>query len=344
MTERWYLAKVFYTMPVGAGEQDPRGDEIVSRCLMPLVTQLRRDGLIRWAVFMRFSEGGYHLRLRLRGDEALLAQVVAPQLERALLAYWAQCPDEGRPMILAPLALKLNEKWATTPNRPELHQAGTTEMGLMYNTGEEEVFESEEAFEAHYALQDCSCELIMGLLQDGMPLAVRKTLVRLLMDDFFRILDLSDRERFYVLQFCQQQWITYFNIDEETLRPYHALYQRRAARFNTFFARQQSVDERLTLLPNRYWDHYREWLALLKRGAPPLIARDDVGNLTSHSALRLLTFFHLTHNRIGIGLLQEIYGAYILANYYRTRISRRVAEDADYWVQENMKQFGGQAA
>jgi hypothetical protein len=334
MTERWFLTKVFYSLSDLDTELDPHGDTILVEFVRPVLAHLYQQGWIRWGTFMRFSEQGYHIRFLVYGDETTLAEHVQPYVQAALAAHRAEHPEIAlNPMSLAPLAVRLNQKWGGPKESFDLHSPSADIMGLMYNTGEDEIFESDAAFASNYDLHSDACNRILEFLAARPSHKLRKTFVRLLMDDILRAADMTNLERYYFLTFLQMQWIDYFDLEPQVFAPYHALYVQMKDRYQQFFSAKRGPEDSLPLLPAPVHAMYLEWVSRTSAYAnvPAFMGRDGQGALTPHGSLRLLSLFHLVHNRIGVGLLQEIFLAYILAQHYRTFLTSEEIAAADAW-------------
>jgi hypothetical protein len=333
MSERWFLAKIYYSLANIENEEDPNGNTILVDFVRPTVRALKQQGWIRWSTFMRFAEQGYHIRFMVYGDEKVLAENVEPTVQRALQKHRAAHPEvSSRPMQLAPLAVRLNQKWGGAKRDYALRPPDANVMGLMYDTGEDEIFESEEAFTNHYNLQSDACERALDLLALEPRFQARKSFVRLLVDDFLRLTDLTELECYYFLTYLRLEWITYFEIADADLEPSYRVYHEREQRYRAYFQRKQTVDDSLAMLPSHLQALYRDWLDSLRQKLPAVIGRDAAGHLTPHGSLRLLTFFHLMHNRLGVGMMQELHMAYVLAQHYRSYLTAAQVAEADAWA------------
>ncbi|MFE2225529.1 thiopeptide-type bacteriocin biosynthesis protein [Streptomyces kronopolitis] len=81
--EDWVCAHVFY---------DTDQDALLTRCVQPLVSELEKHGLIQRYFFLRYWEGGPHVRLRLLPARAGDRAEVIETAERALSAFLALSP------------------------------------------------------------------------------------------------------------------------------------------------------------------------------------------------------------------------------------------------------------
>lgn len=82
----WLSAHIFYH-----DEQDG----LLLDCLRPLVRQLEERELIDRFFFIRYWEGGPHIRLRLGGDCAVLEAEVKPLVNAQVGEYMLTCPSEA---------------------------------------------------------------------------------------------------------------------------------------------------------------------------------------------------------------------------------------------------------
>lgn len=81
--EDWVCAHVFY---------DTDQDALLTRCVQPLVSELEKHGLIQRYFFLRYWEGGPHVRLRLLPSRAGDRAEVTEAMERGLSAFLALSP------------------------------------------------------------------------------------------------------------------------------------------------------------------------------------------------------------------------------------------------------------
>lgn len=345
MAERWFLTKIYYSLADVENEEDSNGNTILLNFVYPSLLCLKEKGWIRWGIFMRFSEGGYHIRYQVYGDEQVLAENAAPYLMQTLEALRLQHPEVSLyPMQLTPLAVRLNQKWGGARETFDLRLPHEHEMGLMYNTGEEEIFESEEVFARHYELHSDACARVLHLLSLRPTYQLRKTIARLLVDDFLRVTDLSNLERYYFLTYLRMEWIEYFDLTPADLAASQKMYEQRKARYQTYFAQKKCSDDSLLMLQPEMRPFYGEWLASLREKVPPVVGRDAHGQLTPYGSLRLMAFFHLMHNRIGVGMMQELHMAYVLAQHYRSLLTETEISQADLWARQTQAALPGRAA
>ncbi|MCA9974339.1 MAG: hypothetical protein KC413_01260, partial [Anaerolineales bacterium] len=291
MSERWFLTKIYYSLADVENEEDANGNTILLDFVRPTMAYMKEEGWIRWGIFMRFSEGGYHIRYQVYGDEAVLAEKAAPYLANVLQELRLKHPEVSlHPMQLTPLAVRLNQKWGGVKEGFDLQMPDAHEMGLMYNTGEDEIFESDEAFARHYDLHSDACARALDLLSWKPSYNLRKTVARLLVDDFLRMTDLTSLERYYFLTYLRMEWIDYFELTPADLAPSHTVYETRKARYQAYFTQKEAQDDNLAMLPEPLRPFYRQWLASLRDKVPPVVGRDANGHLTPHGSLRLMAF------------------------------------------------------
>lgn len=329
MTERWLVAQFFYSPLDATRADDPIGDAIIRSVVAPVQAALQADPACRWVHFMRFAAGGYHVRLSIAGAADWLTESVAPDLRRRFADYTATWPAAWRqPMQLAPLAQVLNKKWSD--GQSDLAQPGSLLIGLMPPNHDLADFEDADAYTAFHDLQTaCSAHTLRLLELDPSP-GRRQQFVRLLMDDLLRLLDHNDAECYYFLQRLQQTWLNYFELGQGLVTAHAASYRRRCSAYQRFFDDKQAGGSSLAFLSADLQEVYRAWLATFERLGPAILRRADQGRLTMYDANRLIGLFHLTHNRLGVWLLDEIYTAYLLSQHYGGRLdpAERAAIDS----------------
>ncbi len=107
-------------------------DRLLTDCIQPLVDELGRAGSLQRFFFVRYADGGPHVRLRFGGAEAELERRVAPVVSRHLGAYLTACPagsilaKPGSPFTArqAPEKWRANNTWSWVPYEPELARYG----------------------------------------------------------------------------------------------------------------------------------------------------------------------------------------------------------------------------
>ena len=78
-------------------------EELLTEAVLPLIKQVMEAGLAEQYFFIRYWKRGPHIRLRFKGDPALLEQQVKPLIESGVNAFYKAKPSESEePQALAP--------------------------------------------------------------------------------------------------------------------------------------------------------------------------------------------------------------------------------------------------
>jgi hypothetical protein len=151
----------------------------------------------------------------------------------------------------------------------------------------------------------------------------RKTFVRQLIDDALRIALPAPSERYVFLQRIKESWVDFFELKPDVLQFYEQLHHKNAAQFTAFFDRKQTIGDSLALLPPAFHPVYRASVAMLEQRIPRIVLRSPAGKLTMSDANRLVGIYHLLHNRLSLGIEEEVYLSLILSQYTLTRLGDR---------------------
>ncbi len=329
MTAHWLKARLFFAPKDDQSRVDEHADRLLIDVIAPLLRDLRQREWISGSTWIRFSAEGYHLRLDLLGSEPRLRHDVLPLLQREWAAYTAAHPEIIHSDFRLPeLSLKLNQKLGTDA---ALYKPGTllTEIEPEQHIGV--VYEDATLLYAHNNLHHQLGLHTIDNLARADSHALRKTLVSLYLDDMLRLTGLTPAERYRFLSAVQDQWINYFDLRPQ-LERYRDRYQKNGPRMLQFYQSKRDYHASLSLVPESLHAQYSATIAMLAANIPSIIQRDEHGALTQQTILRLMSVFHLSNNRFGIDLIDEVYLAFVMAQYYATLIDEheRQAIDAEY--------------
>lgn len=134
----WTLALCYYARQDPAVLLDPDGDQVVEGFVAPLVAQLRAAGVLGDYSWMRYAEGGFHLRCQFRAGSEDQARhqlaCIADQFEQIKRARPALFSGGQQ---LSPIARALNERAGIR----QLHPPGTLQSGPVHDSGEQHVYD-----------------------------------------------------------------------------------------------------------------------------------------------------------------------------------------------------------
>jgi hypothetical protein len=322
MRDFWLNTKLFFSLQDANDRNDPNLEAILLGFVRPALDHFKSRGWVEWYNFMGFSSEGYHVHWMCYGKQETLEREVAPYIRRGFASFRELHPEIMRgPMVLTSLPQVLNRKWGGTGSPAPLSEPGSVKMMLLPGDFDADQHESEEAWTAQQRFHTALCEPIFDFLSLTPTPRLRATFVRLLMADLLSLLDLTDRERYVILRRLQNDWIGYFELGDEFVSGVQAAYRRKARQFQQFFAVRTSLDDRLALLPAPARPVYRAWLACFKELAPALCRGDGEGRASIYDANRIIGAIHLTHNRLGVPLTEEVYSLEILAQHSGSRLA-----------------------
>lgn len=321
MDGAWLLTKLFYAVRRDTGAEDVHGDRLLVELVAPLFREVREVPGVRWMNFMRFSENGYHIRFRFYGDRKILESSLGPRIATRV----AELCDTAAEMFTGTQALSgisatLNRK-RSRDGEIRLFEPGFRQTGFLDDSEERALFESEEDRAAYFDFDDAACEKLLEILARRPPFQLRKLLLRQALDDLLRLAGLSAAECYLLVRYTERLWTDYFELGEQHLGPMKQYFEERRERYLAYFGEKKGPEESLRLIPESWREPYVEWMGLLRQTLPPLIRREPDGTWSRYSLLRLFAAFHLWHNRIGLGIVEEVFLAYLLGAYYRTLVS-----------------------
>lgn len=330
MPDTCLMVQIFHR--VGPAEApDAPADRILLELIKPLFSWGCAEGKLRGASFLRFSSRGYHVRSRFFGVEHVLRSEVEPRLQEEFGRHVALYPGdfEGE-APLSGLSATLHRKWreggaaSSGPLPPGTYDASYPDL-----SPEVVNYESEAVRLAERDLQTDASLRSLDLLALRPPRPVLRAFLRMLLDDALRITGLSPRDLFLLMRCLEEQWIGFFEISAEQLSPHRQAYAEKRDRYLKFFAEKRGPEDSLPTLPTALHGPFLAWLESLRGLLPPIVARNEHGLVSELCILRLEALFHLSHNRFGISLLDEISTAHMLADHYRRQLDEDTAAGAE---------------
>jgi hypothetical protein len=313
-------ARLFYSPAQIDQVLDRHADQLLIEAIQPTLAHAYAQGWFKYLTFLRFSEQGYHLRFMFFGEAGQLQQLQA-WLQAEWGAYLARHPQlAGATMPLSPYASILNRKMGHATATAELQPSGSIIWERSADIGIGSDFESLTDFTAYNAFQSAFVFRSLELLRLGPELAIRKTFVRLLVQDLLQTSGLRVDECYKLLQRLQQVWVGYFELNQQLLASYQALLQQKAPQYRAFYAPGRSQEQRLAVLPEAYRPVYRAMLADARRLLPAVIQRNADGAPTLQALTAITGLIHLMHNRLSVPITDEVYLTLILSDYYAYRM------------------------
>lgn len=344
MNKTWHLAKLFYPIDV-ARTDDATGDSVLTKLARPLFHEVMGLDIADAIAFMRFSKQGSHVRMRFRVDDARYGDFENIVQQRVQGYVHTHPALFARPMQLSPVGQVINAKMQG--GAQQLQAEGTS---ALRNPGElllvadeldqdqrQGFYERDDVETTEALLQHLTCTALLDFLQLNPSLEARKAFVRLFMMNMFGALALTPYDVYRIAGLLRTQWTSYFELDSY-MTAYFDRYHKERARYDAFIQSGMKAGARVPggVLNPKMSDVLNGFMNQLRHLCQnqPLVVRDTQNALTGFSVLRLFGFFHLNHNRLGIGIFQEVFWAYAMAEYFGARLSSLEQNRANQWAQD----------
>jgi len=330
------LVEFFYPVVDSDDGLDVNGDLVIAQLLQPLIAELRASSSIAGYEFMRYSVGGYHLRLKLRGERGPLDDARVNRIAPRLAKFSAdQAGALGARMVLGDFSQRLYAR--LEKDASQLNAGG--HYAMSWQRDQDELYEDADVFADYLAFSERQCDFLVDMLALLPGLRARKTLVRLLLADLLAATGLRDDEMYYVILFTHRQWEAYFGVDAAGAAQCREQSLLLGPRFHAFLDRRSGPQDSAEALPAAAAARYREAVPALCALAARLVRREAHGGIGNNTALRLLSFVHLGHNRIGLDIAQELLFTRLMSDYYARRLDAGRISESQYWVERNLSTY-----
>jgi len=298
----WLSAHISFVGVIHARECD----RLITGFVAPFVAKCTTRRWIDRYFFVRYSEGGPHVRLRLQGERTVVTELVRPALVRRVAgeraaAHRPTLALRSTPGLDAPVGLK----WV--PYEPEVERYG----------GPQGVHVAERFF--HFSSEAC-INLLREVEPDDRGSKLGKTLLAMIV-----LLHTFCGDRQSAVDFCSQYGTSY-------LRGVAREEEQQSMLLDAFGAGYRRQSETLVAYVDEAWERLATGAPLsdtLERYARDVREiRSDLGVLAHAGQLvrggRVLTswkravflivpsYMHMTSNRLGVTLPEESYLAYLI--------------------------------
>jgi len=320
---RWLAAHLFFTRETGiyTGECD----EVVLGIAEPFVRRCQREGWIDGWFFIRYSEYGPHVRLRLHGRSEVLDEVVWPALREHVRAHYSDVAFE-RPDVPAMPAYPPVPP-AEGESEPEAGPFRLTHAALIDYEPETDRYGGPDGVRLAERMFEASSEAACSLLQKTSRTERSSRLGKglLTMVELFHVFSHGDRA-------AAARWANQYNIGY--LRGVARDEEARGAWLGAFDSGYGSQADTLGEYVEEVWsrmdegeplsdalDLYRDGLLEVRGHFRDLF---DAGRLTAPMEPYTYTawetavggigssYLHMTNNRLGITIQEESYLAYLI--------------------------------
>ncbi len=327
MSKNWISVHIFYT-----GNTDP----LIVDCIAPLIERLRAGGLIRRYFFIRYWMEGLHVRLRLLPAENVAQAEIKQIIDPVISDYLKQKPalytlneESVQPLYKKFFIAEYGEKnWVETygidgvmPFRPNnsFHYIDYEPEYDRYGG-----VEGVELAEWHF---EKSSDIVIQLIRET-NIHVRTILlgqsIRLMLPFYYVFLEDDNKVISFLDRFIWQWYTTYYE-DITKLSKFDKNHMRMADNLRRRIASSRSyvVDGRSEHFPalERAWaahlwelrDKVRDLVEARmlvfpsKRGG-----QITVDSLESAYSFLLNSYIHMTNNRLGARIPDEVYISYLI--------------------------------
>ena len=329
-----YLAFKFYYATKVEGNDDVIGDHVFAN----LISDILEDEQSKQFTFdcMRYSVGGYHILLKIRGGVGLLRSFQNENIIFHIDNYCRKHPHlVGLTNDLGDYSIKLYERLG-------LDDKKTNESGfyqLEFKEEQQELYENKEVYQCYLTFNDILTRAITNTIKEGISRQEARLFVRLLVFDLMEYSSLKTNEKYYLGYFARHQWVEFFEVNEDIQRACNDSYNRISQKFFNFLNNKKSHLDSLVAIPFNLRDVYLEVYNKSSKLLSDLIVRDEHKELNNHSALRLLGLIHLMHNRFGLDINQEIIFSQLLTGYWESKLDKDIAKQLKSSVSLNVSNF-----
>jgi thiopeptide-type bacteriocin biosynthesis protein len=321
---RWLAAHLFFNLHTGiyTGECD----EVVLELAEPFVRRCQREGWIDGWFFIRYSEYGPHVRLRLHGRAEVLDEVVWPALREHVRARHPDVAFE-RPDVPAMPVYPPPPPASPPESPPEQEEApfAVTHAALIDYEPETERYGGPEGVRLAERMFEVSSEACCSLLQKTSRTERSSRLGKglLTMVELFHVFSNGDRA-------AAARWANQYNIGY--LRGVARDEEARGAWLGAFDSGYGSQADTLGEYVEEVWsrmdegeslsdalDLYRDGLLEVRGHFRELFdAGKLIGPMGTYTAWETAvggicsSYLHMTNNRLGITIQEESYLAYLI--------------------------------
>ena len=336
MSKPWISVHIFYSS---------NGNPLLAECVAPLVAKLRERGLISRYFFIRYWLGGPHVRLRLLPAEGVAGAQVKEVVEADISAFLARRP-----------ALYEIDRSALAPLYRNMYEAeyGAEEFAARFGEGGELPFYENNTF--HYIDYEPEYDRYGG--EAGVDLAERHfevssdIVLRLVRETNMHVRGivmghsvqmmlqmcyafLGDEERIAsFLERYMEFWQTSYAQNSQKLYPgFDRKYGHMAAKLRTRVEEVRRLNRGDD--PTAGTDGERRWLAHMKEVRAEALRlateerlqlRGEIDDPEIALVILLSGYLHMTNNRLGVSILDEIYLSYLVARALEGAGAGRLAE------------------
>ncbi len=294
----WTLALVYYARQDPGALVDSIGDRLAISFVAPLVRELRHQGNATDYSWMRYSEGGFHIRCQFRARSDAESEKQHSRVTAVFQSLKKKHPTlflgEQR---LSPIAEALNSRSGVS----QLYTPGTLHAGPVRESGEELVYDHVSAYLYVIRAQTLWSDLALKALiiattyEERLWIAITSATALLYQHGS------CSAERASHALFIAATWRQHFGISGTPSDPQAMGIWGERARFESIAAQsERDPASILTLLPSSLIEAARPALKCITEGVSALAPERP-----ALRAMQVLALVHQLFNRLGISLIDE---------------------------------------
>ncbi len=327
----WLYSQIYFLHPDNEGQVEPLAlravcDQFIVEVMPGLVNFFKEQRWIEQFFFIRYAEGGYHLRLRFKGDSANLSGPVQTHLEAAVADFFATRQPQLWPgnAVITPGRLRESGCLRYAVYEPEIEKYGGS-AGL-------------SVAEAHFQMSSQICVYVLAA--ERQTNISRSQFALELMNILLSEFGAKPHEKAFLLRAYTAYWLSMVQPEyhEQIVTAMEENYQQRKARFARRFreegmgALEESWQGKSPGLFQIWREHLVDVLEQLRRleltdqlespirqhvAQHEMLLRTvpTVYESPTVALLILPNYVHMFNNRLGLTPLQEVQLSYLLYRY-----------------------------
>jgi thiopeptide-type bacteriocin biosynthesis protein len=293
--------------------QKEEGDDILLHLVAPFEKFVREHELITGFFFVRFFEGGHHLRVRFRGEKSLLLGPLRNALNHHLNHYFMQRGFSlQHPLDQGPNGME-DRVWS--PRLPKSTSRPVPSYEYDRYEPEIERYGGREGLEVSERHFSCSSSTALRVLDhEKKGAGPRKNGALLLIDALATAFHVTDQQKAIVFEQHFLYWMA-----SSWCTPYHSTlfaqeYERHHASLQRLIPINSSLPEHRS---RAVWTPIvEEWKEALNETYKALMLLESQKLLTVFHVELMSSYIHMLCNRLGLFPREEAYLVYLLSRHY----------------------------
>jgi thiopeptide-type bacteriocin biosynthesis protein len=300
----WVYARIF-------GSSYEEGDAMVLKIFGTAQKNLEEKKLIERSFYLRYGEGGPHLRVRFLTKYFQEVQTV---IEEAATHYFTCAAGEQRLQVKEPPAYKA------------LSDFDSIAWNLLREPGTLEYAEYEPEYNKYGGsaglpycekLFDASSKLALQALEQEQTWQIpRQRLALYMMNKLVEVFRIPEQERARWFADYFQYWSKASKFSSQALDSFATKYQANAAFINSLVREPEKITSAWL---NQMQSSIEEWRIVAAKQYSALLELSEESKLEGqHPSTIAFHVMHVHNNRAGVSMAHEAYLSYLLWRYYET--------------------------